>query len=126
MSVVEKVNANYGGVFMKKKHLLLFVIVILLIGLGVYFHIQSKHTFTLSNGEGATKSEEIQPLVGMIKVRGDRDTNVVFKDVETGEEYLIGYITHGITETIKLEKGKWYTVAGAGNLVIGPVNVRIE
>ena len=38
----------------------------------------------------------------------------------------IGYITHGMSETIQLEKGKWYSVEGAGELTIRPVNVRIE
>ena len=51
---------------------------------------------------------------------------MVFTDVETGEEYVIGYITHGVSETIKLEKGKWYTVKGGGNLVLSPVNLRME
>ena len=51
---------------------------------------------------------------------------VVFTDIETGEKYVVGYITSGVSEKIKLEKGKWYTVAGGGNLVIGPINVRIE
>ena len=92
----------------------------------IYYFIQNKHTFTLANEEGTIKSEQIQPIFGTVKVRGDRDTNVVFTDVETGEEYVIGYITHGVSDTIKLEKGKWYTVAGNGTLVVRPVNVRIE
>ncbi len=111
---------------MRKKHLVLCAIVIFLIGIAVYFNIQNKHTFTLANAEGITKSEQVQPLFGTVKVRGDCDTDVVFTDVETGEEYVIGYITHGVSETIKLEKGKWYTVKGGGNLVLSPVNVRIE
>ena len=72
------------------------------------------------------KSEQIQPLFGTVTVSGDCDTDVVFTDVETGEKYVIGYITSGVSEKIKLEKGKWYTVAGGGNLVISPVNVRVE
>lgn len=75
---------------------------------------------------GIIKSEQIQPLFGTVKVSGDCDTDVVFTDIETGERYVVGYITSGVSEKIKLEKGKWYTVAGGGNLVIGPVNVRIE
>lgn len=72
------------------------------------------------------KSEQIQPLFGTVKVSGDCDTDVVFTDMETGEKYVVGYITSGVSEKIKLEKGKWYTVAGGGNLVISPVNVRVE
>ena len=111
---------------MKKQSWILWVTAIFLVGIAVYFNIQNKHTFTLANEDGITKSEQIQPLLGTVTVRGDRDTDVVFTDVETGEEYVIGYITHGITETIQLQKGQWYTVKGRGTLVLGPVNVRIE
>ena len=38
--------------------------------------------------------------------------DVVFTDIETGEKYVIEYITSGVSEKIKLEKGKWYTVVG--------------
>ena len=40
--------------------------------------------------------------------------------------YVIGYITSGVGETIKLERGKWYRVEGIGELTVRPVNVRIE
>ena len=111
---------------MKRKHLVLCMMVIILIGVAVYFNIQNKHTFTLANADGITKSEQVQPLFGTVKVRGDCDTDVVFVDIETGDESLIGYITNGVSENIKLEKGKWYIVKGGGNLVLTPVNVRIE
>ena len=80
----------------------------------IYINIQRSHTFTLSNDEGTIKTEQIQPLWGTVKVSGDCDTEVVFTDVETGEKYRIGYITQGVTERIKLERGKWYKVAGGG------------
>lgn len=83
------------------------------------------HTFTLS-GEGTVKSEQIQPINGKIKVSGTVDTEVVFTDAETGKTYTIGYITHGMPGTIRLERGKWYKVEGRGDLTIRPVNVRIE
>ena len=92
----------------------------------IYINIQRSHTFTLSNDEGTIKTEQIQPLWGTVKVSGDRDTDVVFTDVETGKQYTIGYITHGITEKIKLESNKWYKVEGGGNLTLCPVNARIE
>ena len=88
----------------------------------IYINIQRSHTFTLSNDEGTIKTEQIQPLWGTVKVSGDCDTEVVFTDVETGEKYRIGYITQGVTERIKLERGKWYKVAGGGNLTLNPVN----
>lgn len=92
----------------------------------IYINIQRSHTFTLSNDEGTIKTEQIQPLWEIVKVSVDRDTDVVFTDVETGKQYTIGYITHGITEKIKLESNKWYKVEGGGNLTLCPVNVRIE
>ena len=111
---------------MKMKRLVLCAIVAFLIVLLICSIIQKKHTITLSNGEGTIKAEQIQPLWGTVKVSGDCDTDVVFTDVETGEKYKIGYITQGVTERIKLERGKWYKVAGGGNLTLNPVNIRVE
>ena len=48
--------------------------------------------FTLSGGE-IVKSEQIQPVGGKVKVTGTADTDVVFTDIESGETYVIGYIT---------------------------------
>ena len=92
----------------------------------IYINIQRNHTFTLSDDEGTIKTEQIQPLWGTVKVSGDSDTDVVFTDIETGEQYIIGYITHGMTEKINLEKGKWYKVEGWGNLTLYPVSIRVE
>ena len=111
---------------MKAKRIILCVAVVFLAGILIYSAMQRKHTFTLSNGEGSVKAEQIQPLFGTVKVSGDKDTDVVFTDVETGEQYTIGYITHGVTEKINLEMGKWYRVEGGGNLTVKPVNVRVE
>ena len=111
---------------MKMKRLVLCAIVAFLIVLLICSNIQKKHTITLSNGEGTIKAEQIQPLWGTVKVSGDCDTEVVFTDVETGEKYRIGYITQGVTERIKLERGKWYKVAGGGNLTLNPINIRVE
>lgn len=72
------------------------------------------------------KSEQIQPVNGRVKVTGTADTDVVFADIESGETYVIGYITSGAGGSIKLERGKWYRVEGAGELTVRPVNVRIE
>ena len=83
------------------------------------------HTFTLSGSE-RVKSEEIQPVSGSVKITSTADTDVVFTDIKSGEIYVIGYITSGVGETIKLERGKWYRVEGIGELTVRPVNVRIE
>ena len=92
----------------------------------IKYFVLPKDTFTLSDDEGTIKTEQIQPLWGTVKVSGDCDTDVVFTDVETGEKYKIGYITQGVTERIKLERGKWYKVVGRGNLTLNPVNIRVE
>ena len=112
---------------MKTKRVGLCVIAVFLIVVLIYSGIQKKHTVTLLNNDGdRIKTEQILPLWEIVKVSGDRDTDVVFTDVETGKQYTIGYITHGITEKIKLESNKWYKVEGGGNLTLCPVNVRIE
>lgn len=111
---------------MKARHFVLYAIAVFLVVMLIYSNIQRIHAFTLSNDEGTIKSEQIQPLFETVKVSGDSDTDVVFTDVETGEQYIIGYITHGATEKIKLEKRKWYRVEGGGNLTVTPVNVRVE
>lgn len=111
---------------MKAKRFILCVALAFLAGLLAYSAIQREHTFTLSSEEGGVKAEQIQPLFRTVRVSGDRDTDVVFTDVETGEKYTIGYITHGMTEKIRLERGKWYSVAGNGNLTVKPINVRVE
>ena len=111
---------------MKARRWLLCAAAIFLVGIWVRSGIRKTHTCTLSDKEGTIKAEQIQPVWGTVKVCGDRDTDVVFTDVETGEQYIIGYITHGMTGKIKLERGKWYSVAGAGNLTMTPVKVRAE
>lgn len=92
----------------------------------IYSNVQKTHTFKLSDSEGIIKSEQIQPLFGTVKVSGDSDTDVIFTDVETGKQYVIGYITHGLAGKIKLEKGKWYQVKGRGILTVSPVNIRTQ
>lgn len=115
-----------GGDLLKTKCIGLCVIGVFLIMILIYSGILENHTFTLSADEGIIKTEQIQPLLGTVKVSGDCDTDVVFTDAETGEQYIIGYITQGVTEKIKLERGKWYKVEGRGNLMLTPVNIRIE
>lgn len=97
---------------------------VLIIGISYNSYIKM-HTFTLSGNE-IIKSEQIQPVNGNVKVTGTADTDVIFTDIESGETYVIGYITSGAGDTIKLERGKWYRVEGAGELTVRPVNVRIE
>lgn len=97
---------------------------VLIIGISYNSYIKI-HTFTLS-GDETMKSEQIQPVNGSVKVTGTVDTDVIFTDIESGETYVIGYITPGAGDTIKLERGKWYRVEGGGELTVRPVNVRIE
>ncbi len=100
------------------------LLAVLIIGIGYNSYVK-KHTFILS-GNGTVKSEQIQPVSGWVKVTGTADTDIVFTDVESGEAYVIGYITPGAGDTIKLERGKWYRVEGTGELTVRLVNVRIE
>ena len=109
-----------------KKKIIITLSVICMIFILAYASVIKMHTITLSNRDDLIKSEQIQPVFSYITVSGDMDTDVIFTDTETGENYTIGYITHGLKEKIKLEKGKWYTVKGIGNLTIRPVNVRVE
>lgn len=112
---------------MKKKWLIPCFIAVFAFIFIFYVTIQKTHTFTLLARNGvAIKSEEIQPLFRTVKVSSDCDTDIVFTDIETGEIYTIEYITSGVPEKIKLHKGRWYTIEGAGNLTLSPVNVRIQ
>jgi len=108
---------------MKKYLLTIFAVVILIIGVGFFFQYRSSHTFTLTDLD----AEEIQPVLGTIRVSGTQDTDVWFVDIENPENrFQIGYITPGMSETIKLEGGKWYRVEAVGDITVTMVNVRIE
>lgn len=97
------------------------ILIVLIVGSVLFYrYFENSNTITISG------SEEIQPILSTIKVRGDGDTSVVFTDVETNEQYVVGYITHGVTEKIKLKKGSWYKVEGRGKITLYPVKVRIE
>lgn len=98
----------------------IILLVLIVGGILFYRNFENSNTITLSG------SEEIQPILSTIKVSGDSDTSVVFTDVETNEQYVVGYITHGITEKIKLKKGSWYKVEGKGKITLYPVIVRVE
>ena len=97
----------------------IILLVLIVGGILFYKNFENSNTITISG------SEEIQPL-STIKVSGDSDTSVVFTDVETNKQYVVGYITHGVTEKIKLKKGSWYKVEGNGKITLYPVKVRIE
>lgn len=47
-------------------------------------------------------------------------------DVENGKTYEIDYITSRVSETLQLERGRWYEVESAGELIVRLVNIRIE
>ena len=97
------------------------ILIVLIVGSVLFYkNFENSNTITLSG------SEEIQPILSTMKVSGDSDTSVIFTDVETNEQYVVGYITHGVTEKIKLKKGSWYKVEGKGKITLYPVKVRIE
>lgn len=99
-------------------------LIVLIIVIG-YSSFMKNHKFVLPDNS-TLKSLQISLVFGTIKVSVDMDTSVVFMDVETKEKFTIDYITDGLTEKIKLEKGHWYIVEGAGNVTVSPVVVRIE
>ena len=97
------------------------ILLVLIVGSVLFYkNFENSNTITISG------SEEIQPTLSTIKASGDSDTSVVFTDVETNEQYVVGYITHGMSEKIKLKKGSWYKVEGKGKITLYPVKVRIE
>lgn len=98
----------------------IILLVLIVGGILFYRYFENSNTITVSG------TEEIQPILGTVKVSGDGDTSVIFTDVETNEQYVVGYITHGITENIKLKKGSWYKVEARGKITLYPVKVRIE
>ena len=109
--------------------ILIVLVVLILIGYS-YSDFKKSHTFILSDEMTASsnlKSEQIQPILGTVRVWGTQDTDVWFTDVENPEaRFRIGYITPGMSETIKLERGRWYIVHGAGEITVQMVNVRIQ
>ena len=97
------------------------ILLVLIVGSVLFYrYFENSNTITISG------TEEIQPILNTVKVSGDSDTSVIFTDVETNEQYVVGYITHGITEKIKLKKGSWYKVEARGKITLYPVKVRIE
>ena len=97
------------------------ILLVLIVGSVLFYrYFENSNTITISG------TEEIQPILNTVKVSGDSDTSVIFTDVETNEQYMVGYITHGVTEKIKLKKGSWYKVEGRGKITLYPVKVRIE
>ena len=98
----------------------IILLVLIVGGILFYRYFENSNTITISG------TEEIQPILSTVKVSGDSDTSVIFTDVETNEQYVVGYITHGITEKIKLKKGSWYKVEARGKITLYPVKVRIE
>ena len=108
---MKKKTKNIAGI------LAVFVILMAIIGCRGYI---KAHTFTLSG------NEQIQPITGTVKVKSLRDTEVIFIDIKSGTNYAIPYITSGVSETIKLEKGKWYRIETGEDITISLVNVRME
>ena len=84
---------------MKKYLPIIIAIIIIIVGASLFFKYRSAHTFTLTDLE----AEEIQPILGTVRVSGTQDTDVWFIDVDNPENrFQIGYITPGMSETIKL------------------------
>ncbi len=108
---------------MKKKCLAIAIIAIVLCALA-WSSFQQMHSCTLSGG--TLNSEQIQPILGTVTVLGTADTDVIFTDVDSGETYVIGYITQGMQEKIRLKNGHWYSVQCGGELTLRPVRLRVS
>lgn len=112
---------------MKRKNMVIYFVAVFLFLLLAWTGFKKLHTYSLSDGRDAwTKSEQIQPITGSVTVSGTADTDVIFTEVLSGKRYKIDYITPGMMEKIRLERGKWYQVAGGGALTVEPVNLRVE
>lgn len=114
---------------LKQMIILIIMVGCILVGTG-YYRYREAHTFTLTDEPAADtylKTEQIQPVIGQVTVWGTQDTDVRFTDAEDPDrQYQIGYITPGMSETIRLEKGRWYIVHGAGEITVRMVNVRVQ
>lgn len=108
---------------MKKKCFIIAIAAVALCALA-WSGFQQMHSCTLSGG--TLKSEQIQPILGTVTVSGNADTDVIFTDVDSGETYVIGYITRGMQEKIHLKNGHWYSVQGYGELTLRPVRLRVS
>lgn len=105
---------------MKRNKILFGLLALLLMLFVVHVVIHRAYTVTVTD-----EAEQIQPVLSTVRASSDYDTSVTFTDVETGETCTIGYLTHGLTETVRLSRGHWYTMESAGPLTLTPVRVRI-
>lgn len=111
---------------MKKRNICVGLLILVVTFLcATKYYISHSHTYTLSSSS-AIKDEEIQPLFGSISVTSNIDTSVLFTDIDTGETYTIGYVTHGLRENIDLRANHWYSVEGQGKITITAINVRVK
>lgn len=101
-----------------------------LAGTGGCLLFMNAHTFVLSDEPAADsylKTERIQPVFGAVKVWSAQDTSVWFTDAEDpARRFEIGYLTPGMSETVRLERGHWYIVHGAGEITVRAVNVSVQ
>ena len=109
---------------MKKRVFAAAAIIVILLVLGILsMRFRNDHTFTMTDSE----AEQIQPVLNTVRVWGTQDTDVLFIDSDNPENrFQIGYITPGMSETIKLERGKWYKVEAGGEITLRMVNIRAE
>lgn len=111
---------------MRMRRLVLCAIVAFLAVLLICSSIRKRHTFTLSNSEGTLSCFNISKDNIRIAIATYFYSSPKWLYLFCFYCTIIGYITHGMTEKIKLEKNKWYKVEGEGNLTMSPVNVRVE
>ena len=104
---------------LKKALIMIIPAAVIIAGICGFRYIKT-HTFILS------EDEQIQPVTGKITVSVSEDTVIVFTDIQTGTDYSVHCTAADGTETVKLEKGKWYSVESGKGVTVKPVNLRIE
>lgn len=101
MGIITKSNLIRRRIYEQKriKRMIGIAIPLFFIIIGICYGGYIKaHTFTLAG------DEQIQAVTGTVKVTSPYDTEVIFIDVKTGNNYAIPYITSGSSENISLEK----------------------
>ena len=93
--------------------ILALILALLLMLLGAA-GMRGAHTVQIPEGW----SGAIRPVRARLRVAGTEDTSVVFTRISDGEQALLGYITPGMTGTIRLTPGEAYRVEGRGTLTL--------
>ena len=111
---------------MQRKRIRLWAAVCAALALG-WAIFQSACTHTLTDKENTrVKAEELQPLWGSLTVKSSAETSVTFTDTETGDTFVLEYVTPGMPEKLRLARGRWYTVESGASVTVRPAVIRVR